>query len=398
MKANKYRIKPTQEQMGKLAIQFGHSRFIYNYMLSIKEDAYGEYGVHVSRYDLQAMLPAMKKENMYSWLKDAHSQVLQSAILHLDTAFRNFFEKRAKFPRFKSKYGRQSCQYPQGVKVADNKIFIPKVGWTKAVIHREAVGKIKTVTISKDATGHYYASVLVDDGAVKPEKAKHIETHVGLDMGITDFITMSTGIKVDNPRFMNKALRNLRRKQKSLSRKKKGSNRYAKAKLLVAKAHKKVKNARNDFQHKLSFKLAKDNQLVSIEDLNVAGMVKNHKLARHIQDLGWSDFTTKLKYKLDDRGHHLVKNDRFYASSKTCNCCGYKIEKLPLSIREWVCPSCDTTHDRDENAAINLDNEGIIKIKAEGFTVSSRGDYQRKPHTISALKSLKREAPFKLTL
>jgi len=140
-------------------------------------------------------------------------------------------------------------------------------------------------------------------------------------------------VKVDNTRFINRSLRNLRRKQKSLSRKKKGSNRYAKAKV-----HKKVKNARNDFQHKLSFNLAKENQRVSIEDLNISGMVKKPCLARHIQDLEWNDFTTKLKYKLDDRGHHLIKNDRFYASSKTCNGCGFKIDKLPLNIREWKLP------------------------------------------------------------
>ncbi|MEW8481870.1 MAG: transposase [Candidatus Thiodiazotropha endolucinida] len=305
MRANKYKIRPTPEQQEKLAVQFGHARFVYNYCLSIKQDAYKEYGISVSRYGLQSMLPAMKREGMYSWLKDAHSQVLQSALLHLDNAFRNFFEKRAKFPRFKSKYGKQSIQYPQGVKIEDNQIFLPKVGWVKAVIHRETVGKIKTVTVSKDSIGDYYASVLLDTGESKPEKVKHIETHVGLDMGIIDFITTSKGSKVANPRFVNRQLKNLRRKQKKLSRKQKGSANYAKAKRLVAKSHKKVKDARNDFQHKLSFDLANKNHVVSIEDLSLRNMSKNRKLARHLLDLGWHSFTTKLQYKQEDRGHHL---------------------------------------------------------------------------------------------
>ena len=394
MKANKYRIKPTVAQQERLAVQFGHARFIYNYCLDIKNTAYKEYGVNISRYALSGMLPAMKRERLYAWLKDAHSHVLQSALLHLDTAFKNFFAKRAKFPRFKKKSGKQSCQYPQGVKIKDTLIFIPKVGWVKAVIHREPIGKIKTVTVSKDATGCYFASVLLDDGVVQPEKVKQIEHHVGLDMGITHFITLSTGEKVDNPRFVNQQQRNLKRKQKNLSRKKKGSQRYAKAKLRVAQSHKQVKNARNDFQHKLSFKLANENQAVSIEELNISGMSKNHRLARHILDVGWYDFTTKLNYKLADRGHHLVKNDRFFASSKTCHCCGHKVDKLPLNIRKWDCTVCGTTHDRDENAAINLDKEGIIKLKAEGYTVSARGGFNVSRVMMNLQTPTKREAPF----
>jgi len=394
MKANKYMIKPDPVQQKKLAVQFGHARFIYNYALSIKCEAYKDYGVNISRYALQSMLPAMKRERLYAWFKDAHSQVLQSALLHLDIAFKNFFQKRARFPRFKKKSGKQSCQYPQGVKINDNRLFIPKVGWVKAVIHREPIGQIKTVTVSKDATGCYFAAVLLDDGAVQPEKVKHIACHVGLDMGITHFVTLSTGEKVDNPRFVNKQRRNLARKQKNLSRKKKGSKRYVKAKLRVAKSHKHVKNARNDFQHKWSFKLANENQAVSIEDLNISGMSKNHRLSRHILDVGWHDFTTKLKYKLEDRGHHLVKNDRFYASSKKCHSCGHKIDKLPLNIRRWICTVCGADHDRDENAAINLDNEGMIKLKAEGYTVSARGGFNISRVRMNLQTPMKREAPF----
>jgi len=394
MKANKYKLKLTEEQKGKLAIQFGCARWVYNNALNRKQVAYKADKTNLSRYQLQSLLVGMKKEPETEWLKQAHSQVLQSALLHLDNSFRNFFAKRARFPRFKTKYGKQSCQYPQGVKIQNDLIFLPKIGWVKAIIHREPIGKIKTVTISKDATGGYFASVLLDDAAVKPEPIKHIETHIGLDMGIIDFITTSQNEKVSNPRFVNKQLKNLRHKQKQLSRKTKGSVRYAKAKRRVAQSHQKVKNARNDFQHKLSFNLANNNHVVSIEDINMRGLSKNRKLSRHLLDLGWHDFTTKLKYKQEDRGHYLVKIGRFFASSKTCHTCGYKLSELSLGIREWQCPSCHVVHDRDGNAAKNVDNQGILKIKAEGLTVSARGGIVNLSAISRKLMLVKREAPF----
>ncbi len=394
MKANKYKLKPTQEQREKIAVQFGCARFVFNDGLAKKKQFWDSGAYNITRYELQSMLVGMKKDKDTQWLKKAHSQVLQSSLLHLDTAFQNFFAGRAKFPRFKSKYGKQSCQYPQGVKIKDRLIFLPKVGWVKAVIHREAIGKIKTVTISRDATGCYFASVLLDDQSVKPEKIKQIETHIGLDMGIIDFVTMSNGTKIENPRFVNRQLKNLRRKQQQLSGKKKGSANHKKSKILVAKLHKKVKNARNDFQHKLSFDLANKNHVVSIEDINMRGLSKNHKLARHLLDLGWFDFTKKLQYKQDDRGHYLSKIDRFYASSKTCCDCHHKVDSLPLGVREWTCSSCGTVHDRDENAAINIDEQGIIKIKAEGITVSACGDFNVSRVTMNSQTSTKQEAPF----
>ena len=201
---------------------------------------------------------------MYSWLKDAHSQVLQSSLLHLDTAFKNFFAGRTKFPKFKSKYGKQSCQYPQGVKIKDNLIFLPKVGWVKSVIHREMDGKIKTVTVSKDATDCYFASVLFDDGIEAPKPLTHFDKVIGVDMGIALFATASDKTTVKNPRFYERQQKSLKRKQQSLSRKKKGSKRYAKARLRVAKAHKKVSDARNDFHHKVSKQLADESQAVIV--------------------------------------------------------------------------------------------------------------------------------------
>jgi len=372
VKANKYRIYPNAEQIGKLSIQFGCSRFVYNDALAKKKQFWDSGGYNISRFELQAMLIGMKKDLATNWLKQAHSQVLQSSLLHLDNAFKNFFQGIAKYPRFKKKHQKQSIQYPQGVKIKADKLYLPKVGWVKCVVHREFEGKIKTVTVSKAPSGKYYASVLIDNGLPAPKSIKHIVKVVGLDMGIHNFIADSQGNKIPNPCFLNKQLSNLKRKQQDLSRTKKGSKGRAKARLLVAKAHEKVAFSRNDFQHKLSRIITDENQAVMIEDLNIKGMTKNRKLARHIQDLGWHGFTSKLEYKLDEQGKHLVKIDRWYPSSKTCSCCAEKKEVMPLNIREWQC-SCGAVHDRDINAAINIAKQGIIKLKADGYTVSADG-------------------------
>ena len=376
MKANKYRIHPNTEQMEKLSIQFGCARFVYNDALAKKRDFWNSGAYNISRFELQAMLKTMKQDLDTVWLKKAHSQVLQSALLNLDKAFTNFFQGRAKFPRFKKKNQKQSIQYPQSVKIELDKIYLPKVGWVKCVVHRQFEGKVKTVTISKSPSGKYYASVLIDNGLVEAKPIKHIEKVVGLDMGIHDFIADSHGNKTPNPRFLNKQLSNLKRKQQNLSRTKKGSKGRANARLLVAKAHEKVAFARNDFQHKLSKTLADENQAVMIEDLNIKGMTKNRKLARHIQDLGWHGFSAKLGYKLKAQGKHLVKIDRWYPSSKTCSCCGHKQETMPLNIRNWQC-QCGAIQDRDVNAANNIANQGIIKLKADGYTVSASGGMRK---------------------
>lgn len=380
MKANKYKINPTLEQIERLSQNFGCARFIYNFALSKKKELWKSKQKNISRFELQALLVQMKKDKKTSWLKNAHSQVLQSSLMHLDNAFKNFFKKKAKYPTFKKKYRSQSIQYPQGIKIEGNKIFLPKIGWVKAIIHREAIGKIKTVTVSKDATDVYYASVLLDDNVIKPEKKKHIDSHIGIDMGIKHFLVSSDGEKAKNPKFADRQLKNLKQKQRKLSNKKRGSIRYKKAKKLVAKIHKKTKDARNDFQHKLSLKLASKNQAVSIETLSMLEMSKNRILSRRLADIGWNEFTQKLSYKLEDRGNSLVKIDKFFPSTKTCSCCNHILDDISLSVRNWTCKQCGANHDRDINASINIDYQGIIKLKAEGFTVSARGGYVRLSH------------------
>lgn len=377
MKANKYKLKPTLGQMEKLAQNFGCARFVYNFALSKKSELWKSDGTNISRFELQTLLAKMKKEEATEWLKQSHSQVLQSSLMHLDNSFKNFFKKRAKYPKYKNKHGKQSIQYPQGVKIEGNKIYLPKIGWVKAVVHREAEGKIKTVTVSKDCTGMYFASVLLDDGAEKPKAIKNIKSHVGLDAGIKDFVTISDGKKIKNKKFLDKKLKNLKQKQKKLSRTAKGSARRSKARNLLAKVHKKVKNARDDFHHKVSLKLAVENQAVSIEDLSISKMVKTKYLARYLSDIGWNSFVEKLKYKLEDRGCTLIKIGKFFPSTKTCSKCNFVQEGITLSTRIWDCDNCGTKHDRDLNASINIDNQGVIKLKAEGFTVSARGGLRK---------------------
>ena len=243
---------------------------------------------------------------------------------------------------------------------------------------------IKTVTVSRSTTGKYYSSVLTDTPEQLPDPIKKVDTVVGIDFGITDILTTSDGHKESNPRYLRKAEKNLRRKQKSLSRKKRGSARRTKARLLVAKAHERVKNSRNDFQHKITRKLTDESQAVAVEDLAVGNMVKNRHLAKAISDAGWHSIRQKLGYKLERKGGHLVVIDRFFASSKRCSVCSKTNSGLKLAQRTWVCPTCGVLLDRELNAAENIRQEGVLKLKAEGLSVSAHGGL-RKTEILSAV-------------
>ena len=377
LRATKVRIYPTAEQADFLNRQFDAVRFAWNKALAIKTHYYRVRNQNLSpRKHLKPLLATAKKSRKYSWLKDADSIALQQAIINLDTAFQNFFNPKleARFPRFKSKRGKQSSYHCMSVTVGENWIKVPKCLPLKARVHREITGKVKSITLSKTTTGKYYASILVDDGLAQPNPLTDLNASqvVGIDMGITDLAITSNGHKTGNPRFLKNAQRNLKRKQKALSRCKRGSKGRAKARLLVAKAHERVANARNDFQHKLSRQLIDENQAVIVETLKVKNMLKNKRLARSIADAGWHSLLTKLEYKAKQEGKHLVKIDQWFASSKTCSCCGLKQETMPLTIRTWVCP-CGAAHDRDVNAAKNIQGQGILKLKAEGLSVSADG-------------------------
>ena len=360
----KVRLYPTEPQKEQLAKAFGSTRWLWNRFLALTNETDKNTGKGLSRYELQSQLPSLKKE--YEWLADTYSQCLQVVCLNLSRAFINFFEKRAQFPRFKSKHGKQSLAYPQNVKIGNDYLHFPKLGEIYAKIHRPIAGKLKTVTISKNKANQYYASVLFDDGKSPPApltkggiKGGIEGKAVGLDLGLTDFCITSDGSKYANPKWIDRHERNLTRKQQSLSRKQKGSKNRDKSRLKVAKVHNKISRCREDFQHKLSRKIVDENQVIVVENLNIKGMVQNHCLAKSISQVGWGSFLTMLKYKAEQEGKVYLEIDRFFPSSKTCHNCLNVVDSLPLEIRQWSCGNCGTHHDRDINASINIRDEGM---------------------------------------
>ncbi len=315
------------------------------------------------------MIPELKVE--YEWLKDINSQSLQGATLNLDNAFTRFFREKKGFPKFKSKKNPvQSFSVPQFYKVDfDNgKIKLPKIGWINTKLHRRFEGKEKTATLSRTSTGKYYISILVDnEKEILVKESFDIDTTVGVDVGIKDFAILSNGEKIDNPKYLKKSMKRLKVLQKRLSRKQKGSANRQKAKLAVAKLHEKISNQRNDFQHKTSSKLISENQAIALETLNINGMMKNHHLAQCISDASWSSFVEKLEYKAEWYGKTVLHIGQFDPSTKICNVCGYYNKNITLADRKWDCPKCNSNHDRDVNAAINikkfaLDKQNLIGI------------------------------------
>lgn len=370
LRATKIRIYPTQEQAEFLIAQFGAVRFAYNKALHLKSHMYRKHGVTLNpKKDIKPLLAVAKKSRKYQWLKEYDSIALQQSVINLHQAFDNFFNPKlkAKYPQFKRRHGKQSSYHCMGVKVLDGAIKLPKMKPVKANVHREIEGVVKSITVSLSNTGKFYASILADDGVEASTSLHTVRKATGIDLGLSHFAIESNGRKTANPKFVKRAEKNLRRKQRQLSRKAKGSANRAKARILVAKCHEKVANARADFQHKLSRTLVDENQAVIVETLKSANMMKNRKLAKHIADASWHSFVAKLEYKLKEQGKHLVKLDQWYASSKTCHCCGHKMEEMPLSVRKWDCPSCGTADiDRDLNAALNIRDKGILELKAAG--------------------------------
>jgi putative transposase len=388
-RAYKFRLYPTAEQQQYFAGAFGCARWFWNYSLSLCQETYKATGKGLSRGAIQGLLPSLKQE--YPWLKKgAYSQSLQVVALNLSVAYQNFFEKKAGFPSFKSKHGRQSVSYPQNVKVGEKSIKLPIIGEISCKIHRTFDGDIKTVTISKNPDGKYYASILVDDG--NPDTTAAEGKAIGLDVGLIDFCVTSDGSKYKNPRHLKKHHKNLKRKQQKLSRKQKGSSTRHKARKLVAKVHSKISRVREDFLHKLSRKIVTENQVIAVEDLNVKGMVRNHCLAKAISDAGWGTFGTMLKYKAERDGKTYIEVDRFFPSSKTCNHCLHKVSKMLLDVRHWDCPKCKSRNDRDVNAAKNIRDEAL-RFLALGTSAAASGGNVSRGGKISVLSdAIPREA------
>lgn len=364
-KAYKIRIYPNEVQKVFFAKSFGCTRFIWNRMLADKKDYY-----RLHKKFLKNTPAQYKKE--FEWLREVDSLALANVQMQLQQGFQSFFKRPdTGFPKFKHKGKKDSytTNNQKGTVAIDGSfIKLPKIGRIKANIHRSINGLIKSVTVSKAPTGKYYVSVLVGTIATPFLKT---QSNIGIDLGLTDFIVLSDGTKVANPKFLAKLKDKLARAQKIMSkrsavakkanRKLSESSNYQKQKRKVANIHEKISNSRKDFLHKQSFNIVKSHDIIVIEDLNVSGMLKNHKLAKAISDSSWSTFTTMLDYKADWYGKQLIKVDRWFPSSKTCSVCGYVLGKdeLKLSDRSWNCPSCKSENDRDLNASVNILNEGL---------------------------------------
>lgn len=363
-KAFRYRLYPNKEQQAGLAVQFGHARFVYNWALATRNAHYREHGTDIGYYALKRMMTDLKRQPDHVWLKEADSQVLQAKVEDLDRAFANFFNKRARYPRFKKRRGHQSVRWPQRFKFDGDCVYLPKVGWVKTVFHRPLEGTPRSITVSKTKSGEYYASVLCETEVPVLPNGK---PPVGVDMGLKDFAVLSTGEKIEHPKYLREAERRLKKLQRRLSRKKKGSANRDKARLLVARQHEHVARQRSDFLHKLSRRLVAEHGTIHLEDLNIRGMLANHKLAKSIADSGWGMFGRFCEYKAEWYGARVVRADRFYPSSKTCGVCGCVNRDLALADRFWTCGNCGAHHDRDINAAIN-----IMKASTAGAAGSSR--------------------------
>ena len=320
--------------------------------MRLTTDTYALVKKHLRYKDTAGLLTRLKKEEDKSWLSEVNSQSLQQTLKDLESAFSRFFKKIAAFPRFKKKSNRQSFKVPQHFSITnDGKLKLPKMEPITMVIHRELEGEMKSVTISKTPTGKYYASILVEyERSSTPLNGSVI----GADLGLKEFVITSNGDKYPNPKHLKKSLKRLKRLQRALSRKAKDSSNRIKARSFVAKAHERVANQRKDMHHKLSLKLTCENKAIALEDLNLKGMVKNHKLAQAISDAGWGQFLSFLEYKGELYGCEIRQIDRFFPSSKRCSNCGYIKSDLTLAIREWDCPECLVQHDRDINAALNI--------------------------------------------
>jgi putative transposase len=358
LRAYKYRLYPTKTQADFFEKQFGACRFIFNWGLEQKIKYYETDKKSLSCFELMKRIAVMKKTNEFKWLKESNSQPLQQSLRNLDNAFTRFFREKKGFPKFKSKKNPvQSFQIPQGyiIDFEEGRIKFPKIGKVKTSFSREFEGLPKTATVSRSTTGKYYISILVDDGKELPEKQKFSdETTIGVDVGIKDFAILSNGEKIGNPKYLKNSLQKLKILSRRFSKKVKGSNNWKKAKLKLSLLHEKITNQRNDFQHKLSIKLVRENQAIALETLKVCNMVKNHCLAQSISDAGWSSFVDKITYKAEWYGKTILRIGQFEPSSKLCSVCGYHNKELTLAVREWSCPECGTVLDRDVNAAINI--------------------------------------------
>ena len=359
----KFRLYPNQDQTKRLNAHFGCVRWVYNHFLAQRQSAYLTNGESPNYYAQANELPALKKE--LPWLKETNSQVLQFSLKCLQTAYNNFFAKRAKFPRFHAKKRKQAFTVPQHVSVDDGKLYFPKFNeGVKVRLYRKIEGTIRHATVSKNCAGQFFVSILVER-EIKPLRKSKKE--VGIDLGITTLAMPSSGKPFENIRPYRSLERKLRVLNKDLHRKQKGSKNREKARLKLARLHNKITNIRSDHLHKISRQIIDENQVICLEDLNIKGMLRNRSLAKSISDVSLSELVRQLEYKAVWYGRTIIKIDRWFPSSKMCSACNYVMETLPLDIREWTCPKCGVKHNRDRNAAKNILNEGKRTVGITGL-------------------------------
>ena len=360
----KFILYPNKEQAELLGKHFGCSRFVYNTFLNQRIEQYKLTGKSDNYYAQAKTLTALKKQEETAWLTEVNAQTLQFAIRSLEAAYTNFFKKRAKFPKFKSKHSKNSFTVPQSASVAGGRLFIPKFKEDITCrVHREINGKIGKVTITKTTSGKYFVSVFTEEEYITP--LKKTGKSIGVDMGLKDLLITSEGETFKNNRYTRRYECKLAKAQQHLSRKKKSSRGFENQRLKVARLHEKIANSRVDYLHKCSISLVRRYDIICIEDLNVIGMTRNHRLSKSISDASWGKFVSMLTYKAEWNNKKVVKVDRYFPSSQTCNVCGYVNKDIKnLSVREWECPHCHTHHDRDINAAINILHFGLNNISA----------------------------------
>lgn len=393
LKAYKYRIYPTEEQQVLLTKTFGCCRFVWNKLVENFN----------SNDKLQVTEKTLKDNPEFDFLKEVSASTLQQKRIDFIETKKQFFSKNRKKkigkPQFKKKSNRQSFRLPnQKFTLNQEKslIRLEKIGWIKVRLDRNISSEdnFRSITVSKTPTGKYFISILVQEELNPMPSTGKV---VGIDLGLKDLFILSNGQVIDNPRWFRENQAKLKKAQKHLSRKTKGSNRYNKQRIKVAKVHEKITNSRGYFLHNISTEIVRTFDVISIENLNAYGMLKNRRLSRSISDASWSAFVSMLEYKCNWYGKMLVKIDRFYPSSKTCSKCGHKEDKMPLNIREWGCPSCGSHHNRDLNASINILKEGWKQLTDQELSSVEYADYGRgaelrlngdSHHLASAMKRL----------